>query len=111
MTTDTNKPQPPKRHWCFVAWLVWAIVSNVGVAYFRPTLVFYCVVNLILTGGLYKWRLWGFWGFSVIAGVMFLVQLSDGVGILRSTFVFVSVAILYGVLQIGGERKAWNYLR
>ena len=50
-------------------------------------------------------------GFGVMAGVTFVLQLSDGVGIVRSAVVFVGVAILYGVLQTGGDKKAWNYLR
>jgi hypothetical protein len=111
MTTDTNKPQLPKRHWCFTAWFILVILATFWAAFTRPVLVFYCVANLILIGALYKWRRWGFWGFLVMAAVMFFVQLSDGVGILRSAFVFVGVAILYGVLQIGGDKKAWNYLR
>jgi len=110
MTTDTSKPQVPKRHWCFTAWFILAFFANLWVAYVTKS-VFFCIANLVLIGALYKWQRWGFWGFLVIAGAMFLVHLSDGVGIWRSVLGFVSVAILYGVLQIGGDRKAWNYLR
>jgi len=112
MTIDTDKSQPPKRHWCFTAWLILALLSSIWVAVTIPGLgLIYCVANIVLIGALFKWRRWGFLGFLVVAAVMFLANLSDGVGILRSAYVFVSVAVLYVVLQVGGDKKAWNYLK
>jgi hypothetical protein len=107
----TKAPQSPKRHWCFTTWLILALIASIYLAATSAFGLIYCVANIVLITALYKWRRWGFIGFAVIATVMFVLRLSDGVGFLMSALSFVSVVILYGVLQIGGDKKAWIYLK
>jgi hypothetical protein len=59
---------------------------------------------------LYRWRRWGFTGLALIATVTFVLRISNGEG-LKSIVSFIGLAILYGVLNMGGEKKAWNYLK
>jgi hypothetical protein len=74
------------------------------------TLAIAGVINVISAVALLRWRRWGFWLFvlSAIGGVA--VNLSIGLpqGIFGAVF---GIAILYGVLHIGGERKAWPRLQ
>ena len=107
----TKTFQPQKRHWCFTAWLILALIASIYLAATSPFGLIYCFANIVLIIALYKWRRWGFTGFAVIATVMFVLKLTNGAGVLMSALSFVSVAILYGVLQIGGDKKAWIYLK
>ena len=45
-----------------------------------------------------------------MAVVLFFLNLANGHGLAMFALGFVRVAILFGVLQIGGDKKAWKYL-
>jgi hypothetical protein len=66
-------------------------------------------VNVIAAVALLRWRRWGFWLFVASALAGLAVNLSIGMpqGIFGAV---VGIAILYGVLHIGKERKAWPRL-
>ena len=109
-TPSTKTIPPPKRHWCFSAWLILALIGILFAAWLTVSVI-YPFLYVVMIAALYKWRRWGFYGWVVLTTVAFIFNLSDGVGFLRSAPALVSVAILYGVLQIGGDRKAWIYLK
>ncbi|HEX8076408.1 MAG TPA: hypothetical protein VF511_01230 [Chthoniobacterales bacterium] len=117
------------RHGCLTTYLVFVIIVNSAMALMylfgaewlrrngakTPDWAFWAlalagVINVISAVALLRWKRWGFWLFvvSAIAGVA--VNLSIGLpqGIFGAV---VGIAILYGVLHIGKERKAWPRLR
>jgi len=110
-TTPTKTSQPPKRHWCFTAWLICAVLASIILAVLTPFGLIYFPANMVMIIALYKWRRWGFTGFAIIVTVTFVLKLTNGVDLFKSALSFVSLAILYVVLQIGGDKKAWKYLK
>ncbi len=118
-----------QRHGCLTAWLVLIIVVNViaalvylvdGGAIVRdfpdfplwalPVLILACVANIVFAVALFRWRKWGFSGFVATTVVAFVVNLALGLPPLQLITGLLSVALLYGVLQIGGEKKGWTQL-
>ena len=119
-------PLPPskKRHGCFTAWLI--LLSIVYIAF---TITFFqendstswsSIANIVwLIGmlgslaaimGLFKWKKWGFWLFGALQLVFYIVNLMNGLETWRALSGLLSFPILYGVLQIGRENKAWPQL-
>ncbi len=118
-----------QRHGCLTAWLVLMILANAAVAYIylfasaaikqslpsAPAWAFLAlaiggVVNIICAIALFQWKKWGFYGFLVTAAVVFGVNLMIGINIVQALFGLVGIAILYAVLQIGGDKKGWTQL-
>ena len=118
-----------ERHGCLTAWLVFMIIASSITAMLNlvggstiseqfpdapswafPLLAVLGALNVGFAIALFKWKKWGFYGFCGTAIVAFMTNLSVGVGLAPSIFGLVGVAILYGVLHIGNERKAWPNL-
>ena len=124
-----------ERHGCFTAWLFFIITVNaIGAltnllagnlitqaypgapAWAFPVLGFLGIVNIVCAGALFKWGTWGkwgkwgFWGYCVTTAVALIINLSIGLGIASSIVGLVGVAILFGVLHIGGDKKGWYQL-
>jgi hypothetical protein len=118
-----------QRHGCLTAWLILMIVANgltaiatplmitqirqatpnfpVWVAYVIPLLA---ILNVVFAFAIFKWKKWGFYGFAVMAILTFCLNLYAGVGIGQALIGLIGIAVLYGVLQIGGEKKGWTQL-
>ena len=75
-----------------------------------PVLIVVSLFNLLCAIMLFKWKKWAFWGFCASAVVVIAVNLSAGIGIAASLGGLIGVAILYGVLHIGGDNKGWPQL-
>jgi len=118
-----------QRHGCLTAWLVLMIVANsaAGLLYLSgnaaikhtlpgapswafPVMGLLGLFNLVCAVALLKWRKWGFWGIVASSIGALLVNMSMGVGIGMSVAGMVGIALLYGVLQIGGENRGWPQL-
>jgi hypothetical protein len=118
-----------QRHGCLTTYLVFVIIINSGMALMylfgaewlrrngakTPDWAFWTLaiaggINVISAVALLRWRRWGFWLFvlSAIIGVGVNVSIGLPQGIFGAVF---GIAILYGVLQIGKERKAWPRLQ
>lgn len=69
------------------------------------------LADIVFAVALLRWRKWGFFGFVVTTAISVFVHMSMGMGIVRSLYGFAGIAILYGVLEIGGANKAWGRLR
>jgi hypothetical protein len=67
-------------------------------------------LNLVFAVALLQWKKWGFYGCCAVAVLAFIVNLSAGLGVGPSLLGLVGIAALYGVLHIGGDRKAWPQL-
>ena len=113
------------RHGCLDAYLLLMMIVNLILAtayvfssdlmsevpsWVYPVLAAGAVFNLICAIALFRWRKWGFWGFSATAAVAFVVNLLMGIGLVMAVQGLIGVAILFGVLQIGRENKAWPQL-
>lgn len=118
-----------KRHGCLTATLVGMIVINSAISLMllfagsviKQTFIgipswalvvmwFFAVFNLVCAIALFKWKKWGFWGFIFSNIVAVFFYLAIGVGIWQSLRGLIGIAILYGVLQIGGDKKGWIQL-
>jgi hypothetical protein len=124
-----------QRHGCLTAWLIFLIVGNSlsilsnlafsvspqisstlaaqGIDMPGWTWLLLAVLgifNVVCAIGLLKWKKWGFYGFVASSVAAFIINLSVGVNIATSLFGFIGIAILYGVLNMGGENKAWPRL-
>jgi len=118
------------RHGCLTAYLVFIIIVNSAAALVylfgrewlqrnRPQmpewafwLLAICeVISVISAIALLRWKRWGFWLLvvSVIAGVG--INFSIGLGSQGILGAVLGIAILYALLHIGGERKAWPRLQ
>ena len=126
----TNQPPAQKqRHGCLTAYLVFMIVANsastlvylVGSEAIRrntpnmpawafPVLIVLGIFNLVCAIALFRWKKWGFWGFVASAVIAFAVNLSIGIAPGFALVGLLGLAILYGVLHIGKERKGWSQL-
>lgn len=117
------------RHGCLTTYLVFVIIVNAAMALMYafgsewlrrngakvPSWAFWAfaaggVVNVISAVALFRWKRWGFWLFVASAVAGFAVNLAIGLpqGIFGAVL---GVALLYAVLQIGNERKAWPRLQ
>ena len=115
-----------KRHGCLFVYLVLMLIANAfySFVYFNtptippeiprwlfPVMGIAMLINLISTFAILRWKKWGFWLFTLTAFVPFCVNLYSGMFAIYSLLSeFIVVAILYGVLQIGGDKKGWSQL-
>ena len=121
--------QPKQRHGCLTAYLVFMIIANSATAIMYiagreaiqkslpgmpdwafPVLIALGVFNLTCAIALFRWKKWGFWGFTLSACVVLFVNLAIGLSPAQALGGLVGVAILYGVLQIGKTNKGWSQL-
>jgi hypothetical protein len=121
--------QIKQRHGCLTAWLILMIVANSLVAlvyllgstsmrqqlphapgWVFPVLALLCIVNLVCAIALFKWKKWGFFGNVGTTIVTFAINVAIGISIVQAVLGLIGLAILYGVLQIGKEKKAWPQL-
>jgi hypothetical protein len=79
----------------------------IWVAYVIPVLA---IANVIFAIGLFKWKMWGFYGFLVTSLITLCLNLYAGVNPLQAVLGLIGIAVLYGVLQIGGDKKGWTQL-
>ena len=124
---ETKKPK--KRHGCLTTWLVLTIIFNViftvlylagaGVsksargspAWAIPVLVLLLIFEIICTLALFSWKKWGFWGFCAVNIIGIVADIGLGISIVWPLVaVLISIAALYGVLNIGQDNKGWPQL-
>jgi hypothetical protein len=81
----------------FPAWMVWPFTLG-------------AVLNIAFAIALFNWKKWGFFGFLVTGVATFALNIYVGIGIPRAVLGLMGIAILYGVLQIGGQKSGWSQL-
>ena len=121
--------QIKQRHGCLTASLILMIIVNsltapiylLGSKAIRqhlPTipdwmftvLVLMSTANLVCAIALFKWKKWGFFGFAGTSIICFVMNLVAGFNMIQALLGLLGPVILYGVLQIGKEKKAWPQL-
>ena len=117
------------RHGCLTAYLIFMLLANsvtalmllFGGAGIReqmvdmppwafPVLGAFGLLNLVCVIAILKWKRWGFWGFCFSALVVFILNTILGLPGSQSLGGLIGVAILFGVLQIGKQKKGWTQL-
>lgn len=66
------------------------------------------ILMIVCLVAVFRWKRWGFYVGVVVA--TFFLNLAIGLSLGSALFGFVGLAILYGVLQIGGQDSAWSQL-
>jgi hypothetical protein len=69
------------------------------------------ILNIVFALALFGWKKWGFYGFCASAAVIFAINLSIGINPIAAFAGLIGPLVLFGVLQIGGDAKGWNYLQ
>jgi hypothetical protein len=121
-----SSPQAKNRHGCLTTWLILIIIAAIAIiiiyatsagtltqadmpGWAIPVLIILGIFEIICAIALFMWKKWGFWGFCALAIIACIVNLMLGLGV-YSFSGLISIAILYGVLQIGGDNKGWPQL-
>jgi hypothetical protein len=68
------------------------------------------LINIVSAFAIFKWKKWGFWLFTLTGFLTCFINISAGLNILSCVIGLSGLAILYGVLQIGGDKKGWAQL-
>jgi predicted amidophosphoribosyltransferase len=66
-------------------------------------------VDIVAPVALLKWRRWGFWYFAVGMSFAFVFNIAIGMPG-RSVLNLIGIGILFALLQIGGDKRAWSQL-
>jgi hypothetical protein len=123
-----------KRHWSWTIWLILIIIwysilllsFTVGGERFTsaipgpPTKVklilpqVVAVGSIILALALFMWQKWAFWGLLILYiwdfFINLILRLSPRATVVETIYRLVGLAILYGLLQIGGKDSGWRQL-
>lgn len=111
-----------QRHGCLATLLVVIIIANIIalVMYFSgraeapewavTVRAMGAIANIVCSIALFRWKKWGFVGLIVTAIVAFVVNLMCKLNIAYALPGLLVPAILYGVLQLGKEKKGWLQL-
>lgn len=75
-----------------------------------PTLRFVYLVHIMSLIALFRWKKWGFFGAVVACIISVILNFIISGEIVGSLLGLTSIAVLYGVLQIGGKWKGWTQL-
>ena len=115
--------QEKQRHESLAAWLVLMFIYNLVTAgglyrRFHPSAPLWAqsvfadvsVLNGVSVAVLLRWKRWGFYALVATAVAILMVNLKIGFSVVQVLLGLGGVAILYGLLQIGGEKKAWTQL-
>ena len=124
-----NTPRQKSRHGCLTAYLILIIIANAGVGLYYligvnnleqtfpgvPISVFFTlaildVANIVCAIALFRWNKWGFWGFCVTTVIALILNIILGLGVYSIVSSIISLAIMFGILQIGKENKGWPQL-
>ena len=127
---NENVTTQKSRHGCVTAWLIFIIAVNSIVAciyVFANDVIsdslpddyqfiiilqgIISIANIVFAVMLFQWKKWGFWGFVISSAILFIVNLSTGVGIGQSVAGLAGVFILHGIMQIKKDDKTtWESL-
>jgi hypothetical protein len=124
----TAPAKPPRQmHGCLTTWLWLIIIGNITgvlITVFGPAFIdlpelpsWYLPVSIAATAcvivcaaALLRWKVWGFWGLVALEGISVLISIAESGNYFSIGGALMGVAILVMLLNIGGDKKAWNYL-
>ncbi len=121
-----------KRHWLLTCWLLFLILMDALRAWYcfaylpvdirahysnipdwySYSLGFVFLGNIFCIYGLFKWSIWGFWGYCLLKIIEIFLKITfhiDTTGHLLFVQAIFLLILLF-VLNIGGDKKAWKQL-
>ena len=76
-----------------------------------PVLIGLLILQIVCIAALFMWKKWGFWGYCAVNALGLIVDVMLDLNMIWPTItVLAGIAILYGVLHIGNEKKGWPQL-
>jgi hypothetical protein len=118
------------RHGCLAAWLLFMVIGNALAAIMYMSysaqdqsmpldisdtesslLALLTMSNIVCAVALHRWRKWGYHLFIINSMVIFIINISAGVGAGTSISGLIGILFLYGVLKIGGSKSGWDQLQ
>jgi len=121
---------PPKRHGLLTAFLIFKLVAFSATfliyafaadrilaaapntpRWTLPILCIFSIVGIVSVVALFRWMKWGFYVLCAMAVVILVINLYSHVSPIAAFLGLLGPLILYGLLQLGGESKAWPHLR
>ena len=79
-------------------------------AWVIPGLTLGSLLKIAFALALYRHKLWGFWGFAAATIAMVGLDLVIGSPPVESLLGLLGVAILFGILRMGGKDRLWTQL-
>ena len=80
-------------------------------AWKTPVELALCLLDIICVIALFRWKKWGFWGICGLSVVGLIINILSGVNIYLAVAGLWGIAIIFGVLNIGGkDDKGWPQL-
>jgi hypothetical protein len=68
------------------------------------------ILNVIFAIAIFKFKKWGFYVFCASAAIVFVINLSAGISLINALIGLFGIVVLFAVLNIGKENKAWPQL-
>jgi hypothetical protein len=125
-----NYETPPERQGLLAVYLIFKIVVAAGVLGIyiltaddiaarsphppRWILALFSITSfasILAAVAIFRWMKWGFYLSCALALIAFPINLALHVSFGRAFGGLLGPVILYGLLQLGGEKRAWFYLR
>ena len=117
---DIPGPANKKRHGCASGCLVilligsaFGVLVNLAAGFFWTfnLLLLLSIVNIVCVILMFNWKIIGFWGLSISAVIIFVINLTFGVELPTAIGGLLSPVILYGILQIKRNNiSSWDQL-
>ncbi len=80
-------------------------------SWYSPAIQLLALIDIICVIFIFRWRKWAFFGSAGAAAGVLLLGVVAHRPLLDGLSAIVLPAVLYGVLQIGGENSAWKRLK
>lgn len=119
IATISKESTSKKRNGWLTTWLILLLVGSIlgiflsisnGSNQVRTISILQAILGLTCTAALFNWRKWGFWGWCVLAVIMFFINIFINHSGIIALGGLVSPLITYGILHIGKENKGWPQL-
>jgi hypothetical protein len=75
-----------------------------------PALRYVSLFHIVCLSAIFRWKKWGFWGAVAASILAVIINIIIQGNFIENLIGLISIAILYGVLQIGGVRNGWTQL-
>ena len=109
-----NKPK--SRHLLLTIYLLFIIVLNTGMFIFmvmNNIQIFFLIIsllNIVFPIALFMWKKWAFWGQLCNSIIIASYNIYIGTEIVSIFIGLSGIIVLFGLLHIGKDRKAWPQL-
>jgi hypothetical protein len=68
------------------------------------------ILNIICLWAMINWQKWGFWGYCLLTTANIPLAISLGMPWQQASLSLLGLLVLFGMYQVGGNKKAWYKL-